>query len=354
MSRIKQRIIKIIGEDDVIYNTFEKLYGKGDYLEEINEIKLRNRKKIIIVSLIILTMICIIFFNNDENQYIGKSDGRRILELCKAENTDGYTAVDVKITAKRNSATLTKKVKIKLDNNKKSKTENMEKDYNTELENKIDAIVREINSNESKIIKLPTKLEDGTEIIWEKERKNDIPFVLLLGTGMIYFTSKERYSEISKLEVKAKKSIIRELPNFINNIILYLNAGIVFSEAVERITNDYIYNNKLHNNYFYNQLVVIVDNSKNVNTSIEKEIEDFAQRSKVQEAIRVSKIINENIFRGTGLVEKLKQESENLWYKRKKQAEEQGRIAETKMTVPLIILLIVLLVITVSPAMLEI
>lgn len=37
----------------------------------------------------------------------------------------------------------------------------------------------------------------------------------------------------------------------------------------------------------------------------------------------------------------------------KKQSEEKGRAAETKMTFPLVILLLVLVIITVAPAMIE-
>jgi len=42
-----------------------------------------------------------------------------------------------------------------------------------------------------------------------------------------------------------------------------------------------------------------------------------------------------------------------LWEQRKKLAEERGRAAETKMAFPLAILLLVLILITAAPAMLQ-
>ncbi|MFQ7012468.1 MAG: hypothetical protein ACLRTA_08070, partial [Clostridia bacterium] len=57
--------------------------------------------------------------------------------------------------------------------------------------------------------------------------------------------------------------------------------------------------------------------------------------------------------KGTGLTEKLQAESEILWMNRKKNCEERGRLAETKLTLPLVIFLLVLIVITIAPALLE-
>ena len=49
----------------------------------------------------------------------------------------------------------------------------------------------------------------------------------------------------------------------------------------------------------------------------------------------------------------MKRENELLWFARKQQSEEKGRLAETKLTLPLMILLMVLIMVTVAPAMME-
>ena len=53
------------------------------------------------------------------------------------------------------------------------------------------------------------------------------------------------------------------------------------------------------------------------------------------------------------MTEKLESESDILWTQRKKIAEEKGRIAETKLTFPLALLLLVLILITAAPAIME-
>ena len=58
--------------------------------------------------------------------------------------------------------------------------------------------------------------------------------------------------------------------------------------------------------------------------------------------------------KGADFSEKLKKENELLWFSRKQHAEEQGRLAETKLTMPLMILLLVLIMITIAPALMGI
>lgn len=93
--------------------------------------------------------------------------------------------------------------------------------------------------------------------------------------------------------------------------------------------------------------------SRETNSPFHKELAAFARRSGVRELMRVSNVINDNIDKGTELTGKLRREGDALWFARKKQSEEKGRLAETKMTLPLVMLLCVLVLITIAPAMMD-
>ena len=69
--------------------------------------------------------------------------------------------------------------------------------------------------------------------------------------------------------------------------------------------------------------------------------------------MRFSAILADNIDKGSALAEKLTQESDMLWNLRKKRAEEKGRLAETKLTFPMVLQLLVVILITVAPAAFE-
>ena len=88
-------------------------------------------------------------------------------------------------------------------------------------------------------------------------------------------------------------------------------------------------------------------------TGLAVEFADVAARSGQREVMRFSAILSDNIDKGTSLSDKLVRESEMLWALRKKSAEEAGRIAETKLTFPMALQLLVVILVTVTPAAME-
>ena len=137
-------------------------------------------------------------------------------------------------------------------------------------------------------------------------------------------------------------------------MVLLLNAGLVLNTAFEKSIEESAGFKKNDKDYFYRKLKGIYVLAKNTNGSLHREFRAFAKESGLKELVRISNIINDNVNKGVELTAKLQAESEMLWLNRKKSCEERGRLAETKLTLPLIIFLMVLIVITVAPALLEI
>ncbi len=125
---------------------------------------------------------------------------------------------------------------------------------------------------------------------------------------------------------------------------MLLNAGMVLSQAVEKAAED------ADASYFYDELLRIIDRVNSLNTSLTDEIREFARQSGIRELLRISNIITENIDKGSELVSKLEQESELMWHMSKKRTEEKGRLAESKMTFPMALMLLSLIMITAAPA----
>ena len=181
--------------------------------------------------------------------------------------------------------------------------------------------------------------------------------VFLAAVLIVYL---KRYGQIDKEIRDAKESIQRDLPEFINKLVLLLNAGLVVSAAFAKITRDYeaFYHGgnpekRRKKRYLYEVLLEMERKVERSNTSLIGELRDFSQRCGVREMVRLTAIISDNWNKGSTLAEKLEAEGGLLWTTRKKRAEEKGRLAETKLTFPLMILLIVLIVITIAPAMME-
>ena len=216
-------------------------------------------------------------------------------------------------------------------------------------------------SNSSEKIQLPDVLEDGVEVQWYVGKTGNTALLIILFLFTILIVYFKRYDQINKEIKDGEASIIRDLPEFMNKLVLLLNAGLVVSTAFSKIVKDYeaFHQNetqldiKRNKRYLYEELCVIQKKVDQSNASLIKELKQFAQRSGVRELVRLTAVISDNWNKGSMLVEKLEGESELLWIRRKKSAEEKGRLAETKLTFPLMILLIVLIMVTIAPAFME-
>lgn len=200
---------------------------------------------------------------------------------------------------------------------------------------------------------LPSSLSSGEKITWSTEKKtNTIPLLILvmLACLLIY---KRSTNPIKQLLKARNASITRQLPEFVNKLVLLLNAGLVLSAAFDRTVEESLNSRSSEDDYFYSKLREISKNMKEMNSPLNTEFRTFAKESGHSGLMRISNILSDNINKGVELTEKLQSESEVLWINRKRDSEERGRISETKLTLPLVLFLLVLIVITVSPALLE-
>lgn len=217
------------------------------------------------------------------------------------------------------------------------------------------SVIHSLNDNTaSKKVYLPDRLDSGEEIRWSVERTSNtaaIAFAVMVLVALIY---RSRYTPLKKKLQAEQASITRQLPEFVNRLVLLLNAGMVLNSAFEKAVEE-----SSENDFFYSRMREIYSRVKQTNGSMNREFRAFAKSRRsagddaARELMRISNIINDNISKGVELTEKLQSESEMLWISRKRNCEERGRLAETKLTLPLTLFLLVLIVITVSPALLE-
>ena len=234
--------------------------------------------------------------------------------------------------------------------------------YGETLLRRLSEEVAALNKSTSQdVLSLPSELEDGVTVQWRKAEAFNLGLIILFflfSLAMVYMT---RYSQIDKELKAARESVYRDLPDFIHKLVLLLNAGVVMNTALLKIAADYERQQQDEHSpgqeggrrYFYEELREIKKRVYETKTPILYELKEFAQRTGIRELIRIVAIISDNEHKGNTLAEKLETEGELLWISRKKQAEEKGKLAETKLTFPLMLLLIILVTITIAPAMME-
>lgn len=222
------------------------------------------------------------------------------------------------------------------------------------LRMKVGKMIEAINSSSSTDHLLLPDTFENIEITWFTRKENTTVSILVIMFVLLLILFLGKYEKLNN-EIKRKRlEIEKDFPDFICKLVLLLNAGFIVQSALEKIADDYnkyFINNK--KKPLYDELTQAIRNVKESNASIITELKDFASRSQVKEVMRFVAIISENIHLGSALTDKLQYEADMIWQQRKSRAEELGKIAEIKLTFPLVILLLVLMVIIMTPAFME-
>lgn len=283
--------------------------------------------------------------NNKKLDYI-TIDGENVISVDMNSLPDEMLSLDVKGTYK--DSTLKKRVVLKHTENKSEETNYVMSDEEM-LSNEISQIVRDINRADKSVVYLPSISPEGTELVWEipEEGKNYIVplFFPLLIMAFLYRGELEKNAKEAKSETEI---IVRELPSFNNKIVLLMESGLIYEEAIRRVCSASSCESGL-NKVFSDAIT----ESELTNERTEKIITEFAREKKIADLSRFISIVSESITRGTDLREKLTNEGNVLWDKRKKKAEEIGKLVDTKLALPLSMMLISLLIITAAPAMMQ-
>ena len=231
---------------------------------------------------------------------------------------------------------------------------NKEESREAELDAAIDNMISSIEYSREKKIRLPSELPDGTAVRWMGARQSPgsvIVIIPLMYVSLVVLMAANSM-KTDKTAAEERRSIMRGLPRFCNQLYLMMNAGLILSDAFDTISTGYESNKNCSS--FERDLVELRDTTDGHRISTAQVINEYAVKHDVKELIRIAAILTENEKRGSDVVESLERESKYLWDERKTVARESGKAIDTKMSYPLGLLLILLIVITMAPALMNI
>ena len=357
-----KNIIKtiLIGNENEINKRLLKLYG-AENNEDKNKKIVKKNKLNVILTIALISFLIMFIVVDDQNLYQEKVKDGVIVTIDS--NEAGTVYFNLEYAAKNNSEGETEETKgqatIGISNIKESESESENKeDKKAKIDNQVEVEILkfldriEEEGKKGQVI-LPNKISENIEMNWNIEEQDYTFLFMVVLIFSVAFIWNSRYAEIKKMEKEARNSVVGELPNFINKLLLLLNGGMIFSEAFGKIVEDYEIRNTEKKSYFYNQLSIVKRNQREINKPLIDLLLEFSKNTEIREFIRVISIIKEENKVGGNIKDKLKNESQMLWLLRKKEVEEKSKRAETEMTFPLVILLIVMMVVTISPTFLE-
>lgn len=320
-----------------------------DFLEFAREDK--NKKAIMLIIAVSLLLVGVQAGKGltDGKKYI--VDGNKIVGVARTDSGRD-TSYPLKVRASRAGIMTEKDIILTLNGGKSKNVKSKDEDPSSALNREISTAIDKIEDTRAKQVMLPDKLDDGTKITWSRgDGSNGFAMLLLpmILISMLYWNQRQKEKESVRVKVD---SVRATLPGFNDQLLMLMNCGLIFNDAFSRICSGYKARKEI--NYFHKTIIDIEYDASNTNRSLIFVLNERANKAGIREFTRLAAIIADNQYRGIDLTGKLANESEILWNNRKKLAEEKGKLAESRLTFPLAILLIVLIIITAAPAILQV
>ncbi len=314
------------------------------------------KKQLIWISIVAFIFLVIILIKPRMNgKYIVDNKGN-VVGIEQRGEVD-FAEFDLIANVQRGNKSISQDVKLRKQNerNNDKASSDSSHDVEAEMSASLGIAVSRLEDSKSKKINLPSKLDDGSTVKWSKSSKVNrdwmtIPFLyVLIGFAVIM----NKYEKLRKSDENQRKQILKALPRFTNQLLLMMNSGVILTDAFHKICNGYSMMEEESQGEFERNIITMTESAELTNRSIPQLFSELARRYSVKELMRISTVLRENEKRGSNIQEKLERESAFLWEVRKVIAREQGKLIDTKMTYPLGLLLILLIVITMAPAMMS-
>ncbi len=147
---------------------------------------------------------------------------------------------------------------------------------------------------------------------------------------------------------KRRLSIRMEFPDFVNKMIILVDAGMTISKAWEKIAMDA----KKDTPLFREMQYAIAEIGAGKPEAIA--YEEFGRRCRIKEIIKFVSVVVLNLKKGGAeVVPVLKLQANECWEMRKSAAKQLGEEAGTKVLIPMMIMFVGIIIIVVTPAVLN-
>ena len=161
--------------------------------------------------------------------------------------------------------------------------------------------------------------------------------------------------ETKKEEQKRNRQMVLDYPEIVHKISLLVGGGMSVKNAWNKIGEDYgKKREQLGKRYAYEEILKTCHEMQSSVSESESYI-NFGRRCKIREYRKLGALLSQNTKKGNkGLIELLAAEASYAFEERRTEAKRQGEEAETKLLLPMFLMMAVVLIIVIIPAFLAI
>ena len=196
---------------------------------------------------------------------------------------------------------------------------------------------------------LPDSME-SEPIVWREIIEDSSGYLLLLvllAAGVLYWGSGR---ELDRQLDQRKKELLLDYPEIINKLSLYMGAGMTIRNAFVKMGEDYKKNRKERRRYVYEEILITCHELQSGKSESEA-YNHFGRRCQVPAYMKLCTLLSQNIRKGSNdLLHVLRQEADNAFVERKNLAKKLGEEAGTKLLLPMMMMLCIVMVIIMIPA----
>lgn len=210
---------------------------------------------------------------------------------------------------------------------------------------------RENITREQEVWQLPDQI-NGRKVTW-KEQMDDNSILLFgiivaVSISIFFFSDQDLHRKMEEKNIKIRV----EYPMIVNKMTLYLGAGMTVRGAFNRIVQNYLNEVKegmdIHPAY---EEMIYTCRELQDGVAEGAAYEHFGKRIGLQEYIRLSTLLSQNLKKGnTALLPRLKEEAAQMLRGQLNYYKQLGEEAGTKMLIPMIMMLGIVMVLIMIPA----
>lgn len=152
---------------------------------------------------------------------------------------------------------------------------------------------------------------------------------------------------------RKRESMRREYPEIVHKLVLFVGAGMTIRGAFRKIAGDY--EEKTQNggrdSPAYEEMLYTCRELRS-GVSEGASYEHFGKRTGLQEYIRLSTLLMQNLKRGNStLLERLREEADKAFQEQLRQGKKRGEEAGTRLLIPMVLMLAVVMAVIMVPAL---
>lgn len=222
-----------------------------------------------------------------------------------------------------------------------------------QMKQELERLVTEANEENltEERVPLPDRWR-GKTVQWNQKREDNGPILWLLSVvaGLAVYYLKDKDTE--KMILERKRKMKEAYPVLVQKLTLYLGAGMNIRRAFMKMAHDYE-ETKINTGEIqpvYEELVCIC---REMNNGVPESsaYERFADRCELQEYTRLAALLSQNLYKGgNSLLNRLQEEAKQSQEEMLHRIRQLGDEANTKLLIPMTMLLGIVMVLIMIPA----